>query len=278
MRYYGLIMRRWIAFTCILLVLMAGMANATALGEKTRHFEIYYSEALPDGGHSDIGRTLESAYSEIDGYLGTCPDFIKVLVVGKKTMDRVGEHVEAFSAWNTKSSTIVLREETLKDKKSLRIVAGHEICHLGLNNILANKDSKEFSWMEEGICMVLSREPFSDAKVSRLIMEKGFLTPSGIAKAVDSDEYGISKNGYLQSYSLVKYMVKRFGVSAVINMLKCPETDFEKAFFLYTGMDFGTFYRQWQAYVKSMAYGGHEAPGPALAYPAFDLCMEDCAA
>ncbi|WP_254591402.1 peptidase MA family metallohydrolase [Methanocella conradii] len=271
-------MRRWMAFTCIFLILTAGMANATALGEKTRHFEIYYSDALPDSGYSDVGRALENAYSEINGYLGACPDSIKVLVVGKKTMDKVGEHVEAFSAWNTKSSAIVLREETLKDKNSLRIVAEHEICHLGLNNILANKDSREFSWMEEGICMVLSKEPFSDVKVSKFIMDKGFLTPAEIAKAVDSEDYSISKNGYLQSYSLVKFMVKKFGVSAVISMLKCPETDFEKAFILCTGVDFGTFYRQWQAYVKSTATGWQEALGPAPAYLSFDLYMEDCTA
>lgn len=236
------------AVTCLLLVLLAGTANSMSVGEKTRHFDVLYASPAQDSGN--IGQTLESAYGEINGYLGTCPDYIKVLVVGKKTMDQVGEHVEAFSAWNNKSSSIVLREESLKDKKALKVVAGHEICHLGLNHILAAKDSKDFAWMEEGTCMVFSQEPFSDQKVSKYVLSKGFMTPKDIAAAVDNENYNVTKNGYMQSYSMVKYMVQKFGMEAVVKMLKSPEKDFEKAFMKATGSDFGTFYAQWKAYVK----------------------------
>jgi len=268
---------KWMAVMCVFLVLLAGTAGAMSMGERTKHFEIYYV-GTPPGGLNGVGQALENAYKEMNGYLDACPGQIKVLVVGKKTMDQVGEHVEAFSAWNTQSSTIVLREETIKNKKSLDVVARHEICHLGLNNIMARKQSKDFSWMEEGVSMVLSKEPFSDAKVSRYILSKGFMSPKEIADAVSSDNYNISKNGYMQSYSLVKYMAQRFGVNAVVNMLKCTETDFEKAFMMYTGMDFGTFYRQWQGFVKNAVSLPEAASRPAYGYMSFDLKLEDCTA
>ena len=271
-----------VAVGCIFLILLVGTALLAGrprddYGGQTRHFTINYANTPPDGSNS-IGQALENAYNEINGYFGNCPEKIKVLVVGKKTMDQVGEHVEAFSAWNRQSSTIVLREETLKNKKSMDVVARHEICHLGLNDIMARKQSKDFSWMEEGVSMVFSKEPFSDLKVSKYIVGKGFLSPKEIADAVSSDNYNISKNGYMQSYSLVKYMAKRFGASTVINILKCPETDFEKAFMMYTGVDFGTFYRQWQSSVKNTASGGQVESKPAFGYLSFDLDVGECAA
>ncbi len=274
-------------YTCILFILLAGIAGgslagkagAASMSEHTRHFNISYAgNSLPVAGYDGLGDTMENCYDEINSYYGTLPDHIKVLVVGKKTMDQVGEHVEAFSAWNKKSSAIVLREETLKNKKSLDVVAKHELSHLGINNILANKESKEFSWMEEGTCMVLSKEPFSDMKVSKYILGQGFLMPDDISKAVDSENYNISKDGYMQSYSLMKFMVQKFGVTAVINIYKCPETNFEKAFALSTGEDFGTFYKQWESFVRTSAAGRLSMSMPAFGYPQFDIDVGDSAA
>ncbi len=272
-------MKLWAAFSCILLILLAGTANAMSPGEKTKHFDIYYPASMQDGGSGGIGPLMEDAYSEINSYYGTCPEHIKVLVVGKKTMDKVGEHVEAFSAWNNKSSAIVLREESMKDKKSLKVVVEHEISHLGINNILANKDPKEFAWMEEGICMVFSKEPFSDQKISKFIVGRGFLSPGEIASAVDSENYNVTKNGYIQSYSLVKYLTLRFGSGAIVNMLKCHESNFDKAFAECTGEDFSTVYRQWQSYVKNTASGWQPAARPAYSapyyYPFYDVNLEE---
>ncbi len=259
-------MKGWMAVFCIALLLLAGTASALTPGETTRHFDIFYANPSADNGYNGLGQTLESSYGEINELLGTCPGHIKVLVVGKKTMDQVGEHVEAFSAWNNKSSAIILRQETISDKKSLKVVSGHEICHLGINNILAAKDSKDFSWMEEGTCMVFSKEPFSDEKVSKYILGKGFLTPKEIASAVNDENYNVTKNGYMQSYSLIRFMVEKFGQETVVDIFKSRQTDFEKAFIESTGTDFGTFYAQWRSHVKAAA-SGSPTPSSWSFYP-----------
>lgn len=255
-------MKWWMAIGCIVLLLAAGMASAAGVGETTRHFDITYGSTPQQTGADDTGQVLERAYNVVNGLWGTLPDHIKVIVVGKKSMDQVGEHVEAFSAWNRESSSIVLRQETLKNKKSLEVVVEHELCHLGMNPILADKGGKEFAWMEEGICMVVSNEPFNDAKVSKYIVDKGFLSPSQITAAVDDDNYNVSKNGYMQSYSLVKYIEERYGIEAVVRMLKSPEKNFERAFEESTGEDFSMFYLEWQAYVRTTAAGGSTSRSP----------------
>jgi hypothetical protein len=257
---------RYMAVACIILLIIVGAAGALATGERTKHFDIVYATGLQPADGDRLAHTLENAYDEINGYYGTLPDRVKALVVGKKAMDEVGPHVEAFSAWNKRSSAIVLREETLETDKQpvLDVVVKHELSHLGINNILCNKEPKQFAWMEEGLCMVLSKEPLSDRKVSKFIQKQGFLSPPEIADAVKNENYNVTKDGYLQSWSLINYMVRTFGTRRVIDMLRCPENNFDEAFKLNTGMDFGSFYKQWEDHVAEEAT---VAPQPMI--PAF---------
>ncbi|OPY26211.1 MAG: hypothetical protein A4E28_02669 [Methanocella sp. PtaU1.Bin125] len=238
---------KWMALACIFLVLMVG------IGEKTTHFSIKYSDskAFTPG----TGRALEDAYRAVDSTLGNLPKAIKVVVVDGDEMDNVGKHVEAFSAWNTQSSTIVLRGDTLKDKKSLGVVAKHEICHLALNDILEKKGKSNYAWMEEGICMVVSNEPLDDVKVAKYITSNGFMSPQEIAKAIDCKDYEVCKNGYLQSFSLCKKISQRYGMRTLVDVIKSPNPDFEVAFRQLTGQDFKRFYNEWRASVEADARG-----------------------
>lgn len=236
---------RWMALVCIFLLLAAG------IGEKTEHFYVKYDDMqyLSPG----TGRALENAYQVVNDQLGSLPKVIKVIIIDDDKMDVVGKHVEAFSAWNHQSSTIVLRGETIKDSKALPVVAKHEICHLSLNVLLDDKDDAEFGWMEEGICMVISEEPLDDVKVSRYIVRHGFLDTDGISKAVDSGNYTDAKNGYLQSFSLCKYITKTYGTGALADIVKSPASDFEDAFYQRTGEDFDRFYARWEKHVLAEA-------------------------
>jgi hypothetical protein len=263
-RIYG-----YLAVACIILMLFTSTANALTAGDQTRHFNIVYGSGLEPSDGKSLGQTLENAYDLINGYYGTLPDQVKVLVVGQAAMDEIGEHVEAFSAWNPKSSSIVLREETLDKQPSLDVIVRHELSHLGINNILCKKDSTEFQWMQEGLCMVLSQEPLSDKKVSKYIMTQGFLSPPEIADAVKNEKYNITRDGYLQSWSLIDYMITEFGAQRVIDMLRVPDSNFDAAFKQNTGIDFDTFYRQWEDHVKDAATDVHRPMIPVFGHMFF---------
>ncbi|WP_424356865.1 peptidase MA family metallohydrolase [Methanocella sp. MCL-LM] len=224
---------------------------AAGIGERTDHFNIRYADMqyLTPG----TGKILENAYRSVNSYLGNLPGSIKVIVVDNDRMDDVGKHVEAFSAWNHQSSTIVLRGDTIKDPASLSVVVKHEICHLGLNDLIDKKDEAEYRWMEEGVCMVISGEPLDDVKVSKYIVNRGFMSTGQIGAAVDSHNYSVTKNGYLQSFSLCKYLSQTYGTEALVDILKSPIPRFEDAFYERTGEDFGQFYDRWVAHVQAQA-------------------------
>lgn len=249
---------KWWAVACILLLLAMHIttASAASTGEGPGHFKVTYADPLARPADNDSLRcVLEGAYDHVNGYFGTCPDHVEVIVINDKDMDKLGKEVDSFFAWNKQLSAIVLRQGSLKNHTLLPVLAGHELTHLAINNILGNKDPEEFHWMEEGICMVVSREPLDDADVSKYIVGHGFLNTSATFGAIKSENCSISKNGYMNSFSLVKHMVQRYGIAAVINMLDCPETSFEQAFQQNTGETFESFYDEWKNSVTKTAHG-----------------------
>lgn len=236
---------RWMALVCIFLLMSVG------IGERTDHFNIRYEDMqyLAPG----TGKVLENAYRAVDGYLGNLPASIKVVVVDSDRMDEIGKHVEAFSAWNHQSSTIVLRGDTIKNPDSLSVVVKHEICHLGLNDLLDTKNEDEYRWMEEGVCMVISGEPLDDVKVSKYIVRNGYMNTEQIGEAVDSSNYSVTKNGYLQSFSLCKFIAKTYGTDALVDILKSSSPSFEDAFYERTGENFDQVYIRWVKHVRAQS-------------------------
>lgn len=249
MRWVGCL--RALLFLAVAACLAINVAHAARIGESTEHFSIRYDDikVLSPG----TGRVLEDSYRAIDGYFGNLPETIKVVVISDKKMDEVGKHVEAFSAWNSKSSSIAIREDTLQNKKSLAVVVKHEICHLSLNEILSKKSHDDYAWLEEGVCMVLSSEPLDDVKVAKYIDSRGFMTTDEIAKAIDSKDYGTCKNAYLQSFSLCKYISEKYSKSALVDIVKSRDESFDSAFKRRTGIEFASCYEDWKSVVTRSA-------------------------
>jgi hypothetical protein len=247
---------KWRAMACILLLLSMSVAMASALdiGDRSEHFKVSYTDPLARPINNDsLLNVLENAHGHVNGYFGTCPGHIEVIVISDQDMDKFGKQVDSFFAWNKAMSAIILRQGTLKNKTMLPVIVSHEMTHLAINNILGHKDPEEFHWMEEGICMAVSREPLDDADVSKYIVGHGFLNTSTIFGAIKSKNCTVSKNGYMNSYSLVQYMIERYGLDAVIHILECPENSFERAFRQYAGEDFEPFYDEWKANVTKIA-------------------------
>jgi hypothetical protein len=248
---------RWLSVACaiFLLLVLAGTAGAVNLGTSTGHFKLTYTGIAVNRDDAGLLDTLEAAYGRVNGYFGTCPGQVEVIIIDDGDMDRAGKEVDSFSAWNKLYSAVVLRRGLLNNRSALPVIAVHEMTHLAINDILCKKDPRGFQWMEEGLCTLISKEPFNDTDVSGYIVGHGFLDIAGIYGAVKDENASISKNGYMQSYSLVKYMAGRYGLDAVIQMMECPENGFEKAFRKSTGEDFGTFYKEWRSDVTIKASG-----------------------
>jgi hypothetical protein len=245
---------KWPAVACLLLVMLVGTASAAA-ESRQGHFSVTFTTGQPrPADDAGLMGVLEKAYDSADGRFGACPGHIEVIVVDDRAMDEeAGGQVDAFSAWNKAMSAIVLRESAVDNRTSLPFVVEHEMCHLAVNEILCKKDPREFQWMEEGVCTLASGEPLCDADVAKYIAGHGFLAVGDIRDAIKSENCSVSKNGYMQSYSLVKRIVARYGMKAVIDMLRCPDARLDGAFRKCTGEGFPAFYEAWEKDIRAAA-------------------------
>lgn len=237
----------WTAVSCTmaLFLLLAGTAGADA-----GHFGLTFKDCT-DTGASGLLAAIETAYGRVNGMFGTCPAHIEVVVISDGAMDRVGRQVDSFSGWNKEFSAIILRNSALTNNSSLNVVAAHELAHLAVNEILGKKDPADFRWMEEGVCTLVSKEPLDDAEVSEYIVGHGFLNAGEVYDAIKSADCAVSKNGYMQSYSLVRYMEERYGFDTVKKILECPEESLDAAFCKCAGESFASFYDDWKAHVTA---------------------------
>ncbi len=245
---------KWPSAACTLILLLAlAMPSFASAGQG--HFTITYITNSASGSDDPCFLdALEKAYDCANGCFGTCPARVEVIVVDDEAMDKeAGEQVDSFSAWNMVMSAVVLRQTTLNNSTLLPIILKHEIAHLAINDILYKKDPREFQWMEEGVCTLFSKEPLSDKDVSAYIVGHGFLGVGDIYGAIKSENCTVSKNGYMQSYSLVRRMAQRYGKGAVLGMLESPEASLEEAFKKNTGEDFRAFYDEWKKEVTKRA-------------------------
>lgn len=237
-----------VSFTMALLLLLAGTACADA-----GHFSVTF-EGCCDTDDKGLITALEMAYEQVNCLFGTCPAHVETVIISDGAMDKIGKHVDSFSGWNKEFSVIILRNSSLEDRSSLRVLGAHELTHLAVNELLFKKDSAEFHWMEEGICTLASGEPMNDAEVSGYIVEHGFLDVGGIFDAIKSEDCNVSKNGYMQSYSLVKYMEGRYGFDMIKKLLGCPEERFDDAFLQCAGESFASFYADWKSHVTASGH------------------------
>ena len=243
----------WMARSCILaLIVFAACTTGAMASGSTGHFDITF-KGCPDTGDPALISELEAAYGDVNSLFGTCPGHVEVVVISDGAMDRIGRQVDSFSGWNPEFSAVVLRDSTVNNSSSMPVLARHELTHLAINGILSKKDSTDFHWMEEGICTLVSNEPLNDREVSGYIVGHGFLDTAGIYDAIKSEDCAVSKNGYMQSYSLVKYMEKRYGIGIIKKLLESPDKSLDAAFRSNTGEGFASFYDDWKAGVKALA-------------------------
>ena len=240
----------WTGILCAIAIVLAASAPAGAL--TSGHFDVEF-KGCSDPGNCGLRPLLDAAYDDVNGLFGTCPGHIEVEFISDHDMDRVGKQVDSFNGWNKEFSIVILRNSSIHNS-SLPVLVRHELTHLAINEILCKKDPAGFHWMEEGICTLVSKEPLDDADVSNYIVKHGFLDTGQIYDAIKSEDCAASKNGYMQSYGLVKYMQKRYGFSLVKELLECPDESLDDAFLKYTGESFASFYDEWKGQVKpSMA-------------------------
>lgn len=261
---------KWIGIACIILLFVAGLGAQLSSSEPhselyayraktgfsispetgtieqiTQHFIIDYRNAWPLVDTKCVGEdVMEPCYDHINGYFHALPEKISVEIIGQKTMVEIVE-AEAFSLNNV--DKIVFQDASLKNLKKFKGEINHELTHQAINNIFTEKNGKEYMWMHEGLAQIMGNDPcVPDLQGVIFIKKYGFIDLGDIYQEFHADTDNEIGNAYYQSYSLCKFILDRYGMDSLIDIVKSPEPRFTRGFEKVTGDDFETVYADWQ--------------------------------
>lgn len=124
----------------------------------------------------------------------------------------------------------------------------HEICHVYIND---KKEREIPLWLEEGFCEYLTYKDENDSKLKSIMKEKEILP---FDKLFDRDKLyllkydasPLDKNiAYIQSRSMVNYLINKFGKNLVMKLITRGYQDFKQYFEESTKQKFEDLEKEW---------------------------------
>jgi len=132
------------------------------------------------------------------------------------------------------------------DKISQRII--HEICHVYINRF---RKGRIPLWLEEGFCEYLTYNDENNLRLKAIMKEKELIPFDKLFERkklylLEYDSDPIDKNiAYAQSYSMVNYLVNKFGKEIVMKFLTKDYKDFRQYFNEQTKQKFEDVEKKW---------------------------------
>lgn len=185
------------------------------------HFTVKFDGDADQTTSVAVLETLEEAYREIGQKFGHFPSKTIVVVLHSKSLfqSATGSPVWADGLFDPVLGRIhVPAQDALADRAWLSRVLRHEFVHALLHDQLGSAGSAIPTWLNEGLAMELSGDRWSDLEQ---IMKQDFtLIP---LPALEGDWGGLSSDAatvaYLEANSAVHYLIDRFGMSQVRELL-----------------------------------------------------------
>lgn len=130
----------------------------------------------------------------------------------------------------------------------------HELCHV---YIYQNKKNEIPLWLEEGFCEYVFYTQKGDVQLDNLLQKNKLipldtLSPRTGKGLLKYDDRPLNNNlAYIQSFSFVNYLVKKFGVETVLKLLSGEYSDFKEYFKQLTNHNLDDLEQQWKEAINN---------------------------
>jgi hypothetical protein len=194
-------------------------ARLTSRGSS--HFTVKYDGDVDQATWVAVLEVLEEAYREIGQKFGHFPSKTIVVILHGNSLfqSATGSPVWADGLFDPVLGRIhVPAREALTDRPWLTRVLRHEFVHALLHDQLGSAGSAIPTWLNEGLAMELSGDRWSD--LDQILVQDFTLIP---LPALEGGWGGLSNDAatvaYLEANSAVHYLIDRFGMSQVRELL-----------------------------------------------------------
>ena len=187
----------------------------------SRHFTVKFDGEADQATWSAVLDILEEAYGEIGQKFGYFPSKTIVVVLHAKStfQSASGSPMWADGLFDPVLGRIhVPAQDALADRAWLTRVLRHEFVHALLHEQLGRAGSAVPTWLNEGLAMELSGDRWSD--LDQIMKQEFTLIP---LPALEEGWGGLSSDAatvaYLEANSAVHYLIDRFGMARVQELL-----------------------------------------------------------
>jgi tetratricopeptide (TPR) repeat protein len=194
-------------------------ARLTSRG--SAHFTVKFDGEADQVTWTAVLEILEEAYREIGQKFGHFPSKTIVVVLHTKStfQSATGSPVWADGLFDPVLGRIqVPAQDALADRTWLTRVLRHEFVHALLHDQLGLSGNTVPTWLNEGLAMELSGDRWSD--LDQIMKQEFTLIP---LPALEGAWGGLSNDAasvaYLEAHSAVHYLIDRFGMSRVQELL-----------------------------------------------------------
>lgn len=263
----------WLACLVALLAIPAlGAAKPPEIKVlSTSHFLVYYLAS----DHAVAQQVAQLAHESLAGIsrdLGFTPS-------QKMTILVYADRKQFLQATRTRGRDIVLGTATPSQDLiqidasgllgSLAILVAHEVSHLVLAQLLGENRAKCPRWLDEGIAQYESRDwgPIRKKQMAEVLASGSALPLSELDRAFRHSKE-LSDIAYLQSASLVYYLVEEKGERVLANLLAAlkEEPDLDAALVKAAGINTGQWERGWRRSLRAGWRWGMLLESPLLPF------------
>ncbi len=196
-------------------------SDARLTSRDSAHFTVKFDGEADQVTWTAVLEILEEAYREIGQKFGHFPSKTIVVVLHTKStfQSATGSPMWADGLFDPVLGRIqVPVQDALADRAWLTRVLRHEFVHALLHDQLGPSGSAVPTWLNEGLAMELSGDRWSD--LDQVMKQEFTLIPlpalEGAWGGLSSDAATVA---YLEAYSAVHYLIDRFGMSRMQELL-----------------------------------------------------------
>ena len=232
--------------------------QGACLCHKTGEFHIKTSEDFiiysqyPTNELTDLIKPIETSINELNNIFGKINKKLRIYLFNNKEDLLFYSGAYHFPSWvgGFAAQNLIYYQKGSKTHKRIT----HELCHLYLQHF---SKSKLPTWLSEGFCEYVN---FGDNQKEFIkLMETKDLIPfkklydCGKMSLLKYDQSPLDKNiCYHQSHNIVRYLINKFGLEKVMNLINSEYDNFDKYFRKIIGKEFSEIEKEWQAIFKNV--------------------------
>lgn len=224
----------------------------------TRHFQVTYNIARHGRRLNDVLKILEETYLSVGDHLDIYP--IEKVPVMLRTQEETLTHSsgDAVGTGDKRGIWAMITPRTMQEAPFLKVLLIHEYVHYLIDSNIP--DGVHLSWwIHEGLAQYESQNMRAndESLMAQMALNEAFIPLEMLDTGIHDDGVeGLIQLAYAQAYSLVEFIISRYGWKKISVLMKAVSQGRQGSAFAEAGIDYAVLEDNWRKWLDIRLSGG----------------------